>query len=147
MALGIALSTHGALLGRAEPDKRVTYIPGSRVTAAFEKGEPLLETAGYKVHASRRDAAGKAELHMRDTDIIYVLDGSATVVTGGSIQDAATVSEGEIRGASIQGGVQQELVKGDVLVVPNGVPHWFARVDAPFRYYVVKATDKDGGQP
>ena len=147
IALGLALSTHGALLGRAEPDNRVTYIPSSRVAAAFEKGEPLLETAGYKVHASRRDAPGKAELHQRDTDIIYVLDGTATVVTGGSVVDGTTVAEDEIRGVSIKGGVRQELVKGDVLVVPNGVPHWFTRVDAPFRYYVVKATNTDGGRP
>ena len=146
LTLALAVSTH-PLPGTPEADKRVTFISGSRVNAAFEKGEPLLETAGYKVHASRRDAPGKAEVHLRDTDILYVLDGTATIVTGGSVVDGAPVAENEIRGTSLKGGLQQELVKGDVLVVPNGVPHWFTRVDAPFRYYVVKATTADGGQP
>ena len=147
LALGLALFTHSPLLGQAEADKRVTFIPGARVNAAFEKGEPLLETVGYKVHASRREGPGKAEVHLRDTDIIYVLDGTATIVTGGTVSDGSPAAADEIRGSSIEGGVQQQLVKGDVLVVPNGVPHWFTRVDAPFRYYVVKATTADGGQP
>ena len=147
LALGLALFTHRPLLGQPEGDKRVTFIPGSRVNAAFERGEPLVETVGYKVHASRREGPGKAEVHLRDTDIIYVLDGTAIIVTGGTVVDGATVAADEIRGASIKGGVEQQLVKGDVLVVPNGVPHWFTRVDAPFRYYVVKTTNVDGGQP
>ena len=147
LALGLALVTHSRLVGQPAGDNRVTFIPGSRVNAAFEKGEPLLESVGYKVHASRRDGPGRAEVHLRDTDIIYVLDGTATIVTGGTVLDGGAVAADEIRGASIKGGVEQQLVKGDVLVVPNGVPHWFTRVDAPFRYYVVKARNADGGQP
>lgn len=147
LALALAVFTHNPLLGQPGTDRRVTFIPGARVNAAFEKGEALLETAGYKVHASRRDAPGKAEVHLRDTDIIYVLDGTATIVTGGTVIDGSTVAADEIRGIAIKGGVEQQLVKGDVLVVPNGVPHWFTRVDAPFRYYVVKTTNVDGGQP
>jgi glc operon protein GlcG len=27
---------------------------------------------------------------------------------------------------------------GDVVVIPNGVPHWFKEVEAPFLYYVIK---------
>ncbi len=141
--LALMLSTRAPVLG--EPDKQVTYIPSARVAAAFSKGEPLLETGSYKVHASLREAPGKAEVHVRDTDIIYVLEGSATIVTGGSVVDGSTTAPGEIRGSSIRGGVDQQLVKGDVFIVPNGVPHWFTRVQAPFRYFVVKATESEGG--
>jgi mannose-6-phosphate isomerase-like protein (cupin superfamily) len=146
LALGLALSTHSSVLGTPEGSPGVTFVSSSRVNAAFEKGEPLLETVGYKVHASRREGPGKAEVHLRDTDIIYVLEGSATIVTGGTVIDGGTVGSDEIRGASIEGGTPQRLAEGDVLVVPNGVPHWFTRVDAPFRYYVVKATNTEGGQ-
>jgi hypothetical protein len=48
---------------------------------------PLLETAGYKIHASRREGPGMAEVHVRDTDIVYVLEGTATVVTGGDVME------------------------------------------------------------
>ena len=61
----------------------VTFIAGAETTAAFAKGRPLVETSTYKVHASRRDAPGQAEVHARDTDIFYVLEGTATIVTGG----------------------------------------------------------------
>ena len=115
-----------------------TYEPADHVAAAFAKGKPIVETAAYKVHASRRDAAGKAELHVRDTDIIYVLEGTATVVTGGEIVDGRMTADSEIRGEAIDGGQNQRLQRGDVFIVPPGVPHWFKDVQAPFLYFVVK---------
>lgn len=141
----IAIAGAAALNGGAPSAGQVTYIPASKVTAAFVKGEPLLENNSYKVHASFRDAPGKAEVHQRDTDIIYVLEGGATIVTGGAVVDGTMTAPDEIRGAAIRGGEERQLVKGDVFIVPNGVPHWFTSVRAPFRYYVVKATSVEGG--
>ena len=82
-SIGLVLSAHGAF--QAAPS--VTHFGASEVSAAFAKGMPLVETSGYKIHASRREAPGMAEVHVRDTDIIYVLDGTATVVTGGDVID------------------------------------------------------------
>lgn len=118
----------------------VTHIQKEAVAAAFQKGAPLLETGEFKIHASRRDAPGQAEVHLVDTDLIYVLDGSATLVTGGTVVEGKTTAPGEIRGASIAGGEPQKLAKGDVCVVPAGTPHWFQSVQGPFQYYVVKTT-------
>jgi glc operon protein GlcG len=143
IAIAGAAAIHRPAGGAAA--KQVTYLPAARVTSAFVKGEPLLENDSYKVHASFRDAAGKAEVHERDTDIIYILEGAATIVTGGTVVDGATTAANEIRGSGIRGGDERQLVKGDVFIVPNGVPHWFTSVRAPFRYYVVKATSADGG--
>jgi glc operon protein GlcG len=120
------------------PPAAVRLIEKDRVAAAFVKGEPLVETADYKVHASHRDAAGKSEVHLADTDILYMLAGSATVVTGGTVVDPVTIEPGEIRGASIKGGERRQLVPGDVMIVPKGVPHWFQSVSAPIDYYAVK---------
>jgi glc operon protein GlcG len=118
----------------------VAYLKDTAVAAAFMKGMPLVETGDYKIHASRREAAGQAEVHGRDTDIIYVLEGSVTFVTGGTVVDPSGVGPDEIRGARIEGGRAQALNKGDVIVVPAGVPHWFSQVDETFLYYVVKST-------
>ena len=123
----------------------VTAIPGAELAAAFAKGRPLLETAAYKIHASRRDAPGQAEVHDLDTDILYVLDGSATLVTGGEAVAAAPTAPDERRGAAIAGGVPRRLAKGDVVIIPNGVPHQFTAVQGPFLYYTVKVTA--GGRP
>jgi quercetin dioxygenase-like cupin family protein len=129
-----------ALVASRSTDSQVTYIDGEHTRLAFAKGQPLVETATYKVHASRREAPGMAEIHTLDTDIIYVLEGTATIVTGGNAQQAREVAPNEIRGTSISGGTAQRLAKGDVFIVPDGVPHWFKEVQAPFLYYVVKTT-------
>ncbi len=120
------------------PGKTVTYLGAKDVEAAFAAGRPLTETADYKVHASRREAAGQAEIHEKDTDLIHVLSGKATFVTGGKVVDPKTTGPGEIRGASIEGGETRALKPGDVVVVPHGVPHWFREVQGPLTYYVVK---------
>jgi mannose-6-phosphate isomerase-like protein (cupin superfamily) len=124
----------------------VLYFPKHDVDAAFARGMPLTENALYKIHASRRDAPGVGEVHVADTDIIYVLSGRATFVTGGKLVDATETAPGELRGPRIEGGATRELVAGDVVVVPNGTPHWFKAVDGPVTYYVVKATD-GGARP
>lgn len=119
----------------------VTFIDGKLVADAFAKGAVLsggTNGENYMVHASRREKAGQSEVHDLDTDIIYVLDGTAEIVTGGRSVDAKTIEPGEHRGASIDGGETRQLKKGDVLIVPNGTPHWFKRVDGAFLYYVVK---------
>jgi quercetin dioxygenase-like cupin family protein len=121
------------------PAGEVVYLPAARVSTAFAKGMPLLETAEYKIHASRREAPGQAEIHTRDTDIIYVLEGSVTFVTGGTVANPTTVGPDEIRGSRIDGGTRHTLAAGDVIVVPAGTPHWFSQVDGAFLYYVVKA--------
>ena len=78
------------------------------------------------------------EVHTKDTDILYVLKGWATVVTGGTMVDGKPIAADEIRGREITGGESRKLVPGDAMIIPNGVPHWFKEVQAPFLYYVVK---------
>ena len=60
------------------------------------------EGGNYMVHASRREAPGMAEIHTKDADIVYVLDGTATLVTGGTAVDLKTTGPDEFRGQSDQ---------------------------------------------
>jgi len=137
--LAIAGASALSMTNGAAMTSAVTFMDSKTVAAAFIKGQPLLENNQYKVHASHRDGPGKSEVHEHETDIIYVLEGTATFVTGGKVVDGQTISPGEIRGASIAGGETRKLVKGDVIIVPQGTPHWFKEVKAPFNYYVVKS--------
>ena len=116
----------------------VTYIPAAQVKAAFAKGAVLLNNGNYMVHASRRDGEGQVEVHVKDADIIYMLEGTTTFVTGGTMIGGMTTAADEIRGTTIEGGETRTLAKGDVIVVPKGTPHWFKEVSAPVLYYVVK---------
>jgi uncharacterized protein GlcG (DUF336 family)/mannose-6-phosphate isomerase-like protein (cupin superfamily) len=123
-----------------KPAKDATFIDATRVAAAFAKGRPLLETAGYKVHASRRVEPGQAEIHTLDTDVIYVVEGSATLVAGGKAVDAKEIAPNEIRGTKIEGGEEHQITKGQVIVIPNGVPHQFTAVAGELHYFVCKPT-------
>src|SRR6266545_2107165 len=119
---------------------QATFVEPSKVSAAFAKGMPLLETAGYKVHASRRVEPGQAEIHTLDTDVIYVVDGSATLVTGGKAIDTKEIAPNEIRGTKIEGGQEHQITKGEVIIIPNGVPHQFTAVTGELHYFVCKPT-------
>jgi glc operon protein GlcG len=119
----------------------VKFIDAKLVSDGFAKGAVLDDGSNgenYMVHASRREKSGLSEVHELDTDIIYVLDGTATFVTGGKSVDPKMVAVNEFRGSMIDGGDARELKKGDVVIVPKGTPHWFKQVDGAFLYYVVK---------
>jgi quercetin dioxygenase-like cupin family protein len=123
------------------PPTDAVVIAHGKVDAAFSQGMPMLVNSSYKIQAGRRvTAPGTVEVHEHDTDIFYILDGTATFVTGGKTEGGKTTGPGEIRGEKITGGTTHKLQKGDVVVVPNGVPHWFTEVSNPFLYFVVKVT-------
>ena len=141
--LSVPLIATAAQLAMRSSAVGVTHFTAAQVKKAFEKGMPLIEIANYKVHASHRGGPGIVEVHERDTDIIYMLDGSATLVTGGSVVEGKIIEPEEIRGKHIDGGEARRLAKGDVIVVPHGTPHWFKEVSGPINYYVVKVRAAD----
>jgi glc operon protein GlcG len=94
-----------------------SYFPADVVQARFETGGLLLDTPRYKLDAGRRDRPGDVELHDELTDIMVAVEGTATLVTGSA---------------------QHTLGPGDVLVIPDGVPHQFVETTDPFLYFVVK---------
>ena len=128
----------GVGLARPHASSNVTYIPADQVKAAFAKGAVLINNGSYQVHASRREEAGQVEVHVKDADIIYMLEGTTTFVTGGTMVGGKTTAPDEIRGSNVQGGETRTLTKGDVIIVPKGTPHWFREVSGPVLYYVVK---------
>jgi glc operon protein GlcG len=148
-AIGLAVVGLGLLsLTTATPSagRGVTYLPSKEVAAAFAKGVPLVEVENYKVHASRREAPGQAEVHTRDTDVIHVLTGTALFVTGGAVVAGKETGPEEIRGTAIEGGEPRRIQPGDVIIVPNGTPHWFKEVSGPMTYYVVKVRSLGEGR-
>jgi glc operon protein GlcG len=136
-----------AAIEPSAPTAHVTHVPAATVAKSYGAGTTggtLVTGSGFTVNASRRDGPGQAEVHLTDTDIIYVLEGSATVVTGGHVLEPHEQSPVEIRGSAIEGGDARQIGKGDVLTIPNGVPHWFKAVRTPFRYYVIKSSSTQG---
>jgi mannose-6-phosphate isomerase-like protein (cupin superfamily) len=116
----------------------VTFVEHAKVADALAKGGPLVTQGDLIVQGSHRDKAGAVEVHEKETDVIYVIDGEATFVTGGKMLGGKQTKAGQWQGSDIQGGESRHLVKGDVIVVAAGVPHWFKEVPKSVSYYVVK---------
>ena len=116
----------------------VILIDHQKMAAGFTKGGTALNTGAFQILTSHRIETGQVEVHAQYGDIMYVVEGSATVVTGGTVVEGKTTAPGEIRGKSITGGTANHLVPGDVLVIQAGTPHWFQQVDKLVNYYVVK---------
>jgi uncharacterized RmlC-like cupin family protein len=85
--------------------------------------EILSDLGNHKFEILRRDGSGMGELHRNWTDVFIVQGGEATILYGGSIEDARETSNGEIRGPRHTGGKAQKVSAGDVLVMPPGVAH------------------------
>lgn len=142
----LALAGAGVFTADGKPaDTQVSKTPvlffdASQVSTSFSKGAVLLDgtNRNYMVHTSRREKPGAAEIHTLDTDIIYVLEGNATFVTGGTAIEPKETAPNEIRGSRIDGGEVRQLSKGDVIIVPNNTPHWFKEVGGTFLYYTIK---------
>jgi mannose-6-phosphate isomerase-like protein (cupin superfamily) len=124
------------LIGADSP--AVTYIAKDKVAEALAKGTVMVTQPDLTTQGGHRVAAGQVEVHEKETDIFYVTDGEATIVTGGTMVGGKMSKPGQWLGASIDGGETRHLGKGDVMVIPAGVPHWFKEVPKEINYLVVK---------
>ena len=131
-----AFLTAAITLGAAaQSTTTVTYADQARVL----KGGSLATAPDYTVSVLRRTAAGQVEVHEKETDIFYVVDGEATFVTGGTMIGGKVSRPNQLLGTDIQGGQTHQLKKGDVIVIPAGVPHWFKEVPQSIQYFTVKS--------
>jgi mannose-6-phosphate isomerase-like protein (cupin superfamily) len=103
--------------------ERAAYLHKLARQGDGSAGETLKEYPRHCVLLSFRSRDGEAEAHENFADVFYVLEGRATLVTGGTVAGARLTEPGETRGDSIEGGVRQELRAGDVAHVPAGLPH------------------------
>jgi len=138
--LALAAASLIGLAYAAEQPQAVIHFGHEKVDAAFAKGGMLIQTNNYKVIAGHRSGPGTVEIHEKDTDVFYIVDGTATFITGGKANEVTEKSPGEFGAKDIAGGDTNHLAKGDVIVIPNKVPHWFTETSVPFLYFVVKVS-------
>ena len=89
-----------------------------------------------------RTQSGKAELHEKFADFYVVVDGKATLVSGGKMVNGKTTAPGEVRGDSIQDGKETMLKKGDIVHIPANIPHQLLLTKGDsFQYFIVKVQE------
>ena len=103
---------------------------------------PLDKYANDSTLMAFRNTSGSAELHKHAADLMVVVDGDATLVTGGTMVDLKTVREGELMGKSIDGGHSQKLGPGDIVHIESNTPHQLLlQPGRTFTYFVLKVKE------
>lgn len=139
--LFVLLAASVLFVARAIAASGPVYVDSQRVLDNFGKqgGNPLVPGEAYRVQTDRRTANGNIEIHEKETDIFYIMDGSATIVVGGMAVDPKQTRPGQMTAKDIANGQSYNLKKGDVLVIPAGQPHWFKQVNGFINYLTVKS--------
>jgi mannose-6-phosphate isomerase-like protein (cupin superfamily) len=81
------------------------------------------------------------------TEILYILEGAATLITGGTIPGSQSVETPNgyrnQHGPKIEGGMSRHVSKGDVVIIPGRTPHWWVNLESDMSYLVCRP-DPDG---
>jgi quercetin dioxygenase-like cupin family protein len=132
--VSLLLVSTAFFLFAAGDDGKVTFISHDKVS----KNGTLVSAPNLTIMVVTRNGSGEVEVHDKETDTFHVLEGSATFVTGGTMIGGKVTAPGQQRGKDMTGGETHHLTKGDVIVIPAGIPHWFKEVPQSITYYVVK---------
>lgn len=142
LAAVLVVSVVSVVAGRAYAQQRPAaagvHIDPAKVAEALAKGGTLLTRPDLIVQGSHRDRGGQVEVHDKETDVLYILEGEATFVFGGTMVGGKVSRPEQWLGTDITGGETHKIGKGDVFVIPAGIPHWFKEVPKSVSYFVVK---------
>ena len=90
--------------------------------------QPLVAFDTYGANLEYRGAVGPSAVHMKYAEMFVVVDGSATLVTGGKLVNEKANGD-NLSGTAIEGGASRPVAKGDVVIVPENTPHWFSAIN------------------
>jgi quercetin dioxygenase-like cupin family protein len=144
---------------KAQTPTAATDITAAQVQA-FIKGAPqdrnsdrairVIDVGGYRVGLfgvfRPKSAPISASVHQTNaTETYYMLDGAGVLVTGGTLKQPAKPRQStlgdwtDLGSDGIEGGVSRRLSKGDVVIIPGGVPHGWASVEGDVTYLIVRS--------
>jgi hypothetical protein len=131
-AFAQAAKTPFTAVERLSPETSVRHITGQDLGDTLKKGITpgafysqilLSKHDGYQIINTIRDKDGQAEVHADWNDNLFVQEGEASFVTGGTPVDGKTTAPGETRGTSVKGGKTLTMRAGDYFFIPAGTTH------------------------
>lgn len=143
--VGLAFTLSSSLVFAQQPAASAassrTMVSAADVTAMIAKAkadrkpdqallaQSMIQLAPYNVSLEYRAAVANAAVHETEAELFYVIEGSATLVTGGKLTKENRTNAANLTGSGIEGGNPRKVAKGDFIMVPEGVPHWFSAID------------------
>ena len=138
--------TPAAPAAPAPRDTAATYVSAADLDAALKKAtaaNPDMSTARidnhdqYRINIVRRGQPAGAIAHAVGTELHYIVEGSGTIVTGGTIvRPPAGAAQGTL--AKIEDGVTRKVAKGDAILIPENTPHWYSEINGSIAYLEVR---------
>ena len=143
IALALGLMPGSLMAQQAAPAAQTpkTFVSAADVTALMAKAkatrkpdqanlvQPLLQLAPYSANLEYRAAVANAAVHEKEAEMFYVVDGAGTLVTGGKLTAENRTNAENLSGSGIEGGKSQRVAKGDFIMVPENMPHWFSAIE------------------
>jgi mannose-6-phosphate isomerase-like protein (cupin superfamily) len=138
-SVGLAFTSAG--FAQQAPAEPKTYASAADVAALLAKakadhkdGQPIvteriLQLAPYNANLEYRASVGNAAVHEKEAEVFYVIEGSATMVTGGKLTEEKRANPENLNGTGIEGGISRTVSKGDFIIVPENTPHWFSSIN------------------
>jgi mannose-6-phosphate isomerase-like protein (cupin superfamily) len=141
IVIGFTLVTSAALAQQPATQAMKMFSSSSDIQALIAKAkserkgdapvvaERILALAPYNANLEYRAAVGPAAVHEKDAEMFYVIDGSATMVTGGKLVNEKRNNADNLGGTGIEGGQSRQIAKGDFIMVPENTAHWFSAIN------------------
>jgi mannose-6-phosphate isomerase-like protein (cupin superfamily) len=140
LAVTIAAAT-AQQVARLPAQSSKTFCSSADVTALIAKAkserkegqaivlEPILQLAPYNANLEYRASVGNAAIHETEAELMYVIDGSGTIVIGGALINQTRSNATNLTGTGIKGGAAQDVAKGDFIMVPENTAHWVSAIN------------------
>lgn len=160
MTMVIAISQASMRSQGGVPPASATDITSAQIAAVLKMAQTdqqlkVVDIGPYNVGvgvlhrgATHARGAGVNGLsHNQVTEVYYVISGTGTLVTGGSMAtpkiepaDGTTVKVlvGPSMSGAFQNGQSRKIGPGDVVIIPAGVPHGFSDIEDHIDYLSVR---------
>ena len=144
LAVLLAAAVPVCAQGQEKPVPPKLFASAAEVDAALAKAkaahkgdntntaEVLVSVGPYPVALEYRTGTTAPSVHKDRAELIYVMDGGCTLVTGGKLVNAKEGTGGNMSGTAIEGGTPRKVAKGDYVMVPPDTPHWYTQVQGRF---------------
>jgi mannose-6-phosphate isomerase-like protein (cupin superfamily) len=130
-AQGSAAATARLFASSADVKAMIAKAKAERKPDQPNFAQPIVSAAPYSASLEYRVGGlnAPASTHDKDLELFYVIEGTGTIVTGGTLQNERRTNADNSSGTGIEGGNSRKVGPGDFVLVPDKTPHWFTAID------------------